>query len=504
MKYKLYTWITMLMTIIWSAGSVESVHAQSEAAAAAAQAVNSLEGYPFVLVTDGTPDAADLVIPEAEFHRIATGVQFVVNRTKVDTESEFFHMYRDELLPLLRRERLYPVKLFIRGAASPEGSYDNNHRLGIGRSQNLLKILSEDLYSDGLTPNLVEAKVVTEDYSYLVALMKEANDPDAAAVEALMDSCHWDERACKTALQQMQSGAVWQRLSRDYFSRLRSARIVLWLSRQPQSANRGQASASSLLSSQASNVTYISRRDTIHLHDTIYISHNTTVIDEHDGRGTTIIYVNNNRGGLMNFTSEDSIPRHPLLAVKTNLLFDVLTAINASIEVPLGNRYSASAEIVWPWWVDSNNKWCMQMGSFGLEGRYYFHPWQRHSTYCDWRIQGNAPLQGGFVGLHADATYYDFGWDYSGHQGEAWSAGVTIGYQRRLSRQFNLEFSLGLGGAKHQYRKYDVSDDIHHEHLWRGETIKDQWYFGPTKAKISLVWLLYKRCGNKCQKGDEL
>lgn len=509
MKLQLRPWVTLIAMLLWFCGSETMVCAQSEATKA--QAIGSLEGYPFILVTDETPADIDLVISDAEFNRIATGVQFVVNRTKVDTESEFFQMYREEVLPLLRREKLYPVKLFIRGAASPEGSYDNNRRLGIGRSQNLLKILTESLHSDGLAPDMVEAKVVTEDYSYLVSLMQEANDPDAAAVQALMDSCQWDELTCKVALQQMRGGSVWQRLAHDYFPQLRSARIVLWLSRQPHSANSRQSADSRQQMGDAYRSTgseehrsYAGRRDTIHVRDTIYISQTHDIIKECQCQGTTIIYVNNGRGGLMNFTSEDSIPRHPLFAIKTNLLFDVVTAINASIEVPLGSRYSASAEVVWPWWVDTNNKWCLQMGNVGLEGRYYFKPWQRHSSYCDWRIQDNTPLQGGFVGLHADATYYDFGWDYAGHQGEAWSAGVTLGYQRRLSRQFNLEFSIGLGGAKHQYRKYDVSDDAKHVHLWRGETIKDQWYFGPTKAKISLVWLLYKRCGNKCQKGDEL
>lgn len=514
MKAQLRSLLIAFTLLLLVFGSGSSAMAQNEA-----RGFSKLDGYPFIFVSDESPSNVDLVLSDSLFNSIATGVQFVVNRTKVDTESSFFKMYRNELLPLLRREHLYPVKLFIRGAASPEGPYANNRRLGMGRTQNLLRILSESLNVGGLSPNMIEGKVITEDYGYLVDLMYEANDPDAEAVKSLMDSCMWDEQECKKALQQMRGGVVWRRLSQEYFPRLRSARIVLWLARRPQTTSTYSTTPVVTTPVPAS---YTSHRDTIYLRDTIYISHTTTIIDDSTvyvghrycgGAGCafcqgrrlnegTFYYGGPAFGHNLAFMPTDSVKRHPLLAIKTNLLFDLVTALNASIEVPIADRFSASAEVVWPWWVDGkHNQWCLQMGNVGLEGRYYFRPWQRHSTFQDWYLQHNGPLQGGFVGLHADATYYDFEWQGNGHQGEAWSAGVTLGYQRRLSRQCNLEFSFGVGGAKHQYRKYDASED--EQHLWRGDRIKNQWYFGPTKAKISLVWLLYSRCGNKCQKGDE-
>ena len=49
-------------------------------------------------------------------------------------------------------------------------------------------------------------------------------------------------------------------------------------------------------------------------------------------------------------------------SLKTNLLYDLATALNAEIEFPIGNHFSLAIEDVFPWW-EYGNKYCLQMRS---------------------------------------------------------------------------------------------------------------------------------------------
>ena len=65
------------------------------------------------------------------------------------------------------------------------------------------------------------------------------------------------------------------------------------------------------------------------------------------------------------------------------------------------------------------------------------------------------------------------------------AAGVTYGYARQLARHLSLEFSFGIGYLTTEYKKYTPYEgDI----VW---TTSGRYNFiGPTKAKVSLVWLI--------------
>ena len=59
------------------------------------------------------------------------------------------------------------------------------------------------------------------------------------------------------------------------------------------------------------------------------------------------------------------------------------------------------------------------------------------------------------------------------------------GYSIYLNRSLNLEFSLGLGYLSSINKNYSVYEDL----LLRKNTSKFT-YYGPTKAKVSLVWFI--------------
>ena len=171
--------------------------------------------------------------------------------------------------------------------------------------------------------------------------------------------------------------------------------------------------------------------------------------------------------------------RRMLAAVKTNLLYDVVTVLNFEVEVPIADRYSVMVEDVFPWW-ETGNKYCLQMWEIGIEPRIWLRAWDP---------AGVKKLRGWFAGLYAMSSKYDFQIDRNlNYQGEYWSAGVSAGYTMPIGRRkrVNLEFSVAAGFLQTDYRHYLPTESY-------DKLIRDRYrvgkasYFGPTKAKISLV-----------------
>lgn len=500
----------------------------SMAAGAQTDAFRYDEAFPFVVVTGAEVDSLP-TFSDQEFYEHSNSIIFEVNETDIHYDDPFFDLYYTRLLPYINERHLQLRKVFVRGAASPEGSYEGNRLLGKARSHELLTLLRKGLrYQYVVTSE--EVCPITEDYGYLCILMREANDPDYSVVQSIYDECQGDEVCCKTRLMAAQNGRLWRRLISDYYPRLRAARFMLWFS-EPD-AEHAPASPVTPANGGAANVTR-THRDTIYINDTLFI-HRPVVLD-------SIVGYTPMRG--YRTLPGDTILRHPLFAVKTNLLFDLGTFLNAEVEVPLRRRGSILAEVVWPWWLQrSHNRWCCEMGSVSLEGRWWFRPWQYHSTFQQWHDSRRAPLTRGFLGAYVAGGYYDFQlpktYDYpeglsnysyyrKGRQGEFLSAGLTLGVARSLGRHMRLEASLGVGAAYTEYRTYhvDANSDVEtdrDQHLWRDEhngaydllgwmnfhdhhprsNARYLW-IGPTKAKLSLVWLLSKPCRKGSKKGGD-
>ena len=172
-------------------------------------------------------------------------------------------------------------------------------------------------------------------------------------------------------------------------------------------------------------------------------------------------------------------------AVKTNLLFDAALAPNVEIERWLGknNRFSLMAEVWFPWYVWRHNSNAYEVLNIGLEARY----WLTHS-----KKHYNRPITGWFIGAYAAGGKYDIEWKSKGDQGEYTSLGLSVGYTWRIGRNLNFEASVAAGWVAGPYRHYEGRFDDTHLIWQRNGHLS---YFGPTKAKFSLVWLLRERRG---------
>ena len=181
-------------------------------------------------------------------------------------------------------------------------------------------------------------------------------------------------------------------------------------------------------------------------------------------------------------------PFRTTYAIKSNLLFDAIGAFNVEGEVAFSqNRYSVMGECWFPWYVWHHNSRAFELLYGGAEVRRWLGNRQK-----------KAPLAGHFVGLYAGGGKYDLEWNSKGYQGEFLiAAGASYGYVFNLSHRFRLETSLGIGYMRTKYRYYKGMENDKYL-VWQNNG-RYSW-FGPTKVKVSLVWIL----PNWKKKGGEL
>lgn len=183
--------------------------------------------------------------------------------------------------------------------------------------------------------------------------------------------------------------------------------------------------------------------------------------------------------------SERGDSLRPAFALKTNLLYDVLLTPNFELEKDLGPHLSLMAETAFPWYTWHHNLRSYEVFEAGGELRW----WVGHARKTPLRR-----LTGFFLGCYGAGGYYDLEWDGTGHRGSFWSAGLSLGWSHRIARHWNLEYTMGLGYVGGPYRSYHADETYRPvEPTYQGHLT----YIGPTKLKLSLVWLIGNRKGRR-------
>ena len=180
-----------------------------------------------------------------------------------------------------------------------------------------------------------------------------------------------------------------------------------------------------------------------------------------------------------NTTPEPALPRYPLFAVSSNLLYDAVAAPNFAIEVPIGQKWSVYGEYTFPWWLPASNEWCYEMLKWDVGARY------RLGNNFD----KNDPmdiLSGHFVGVDLSAGYYDFEPLHKGYQGEFQMASLEYGYAWKLGDNWRLDAVIGAGWMGTHYRYYEA--DPTDQHLIYKYSGKLNW-MGPTKLGVSIKYI---------------
>lgn len=161
------------------------------------------------------------------------------------------------------------------------------------------------------------------------------------------------------------------------------------------------------------------------------------------------------------------------VAVKSNLLYDATTTLNAGFEFGLGQKTSLD--------ISGNyNPW--KFGDYRLK-HWLIQPEFRY-WFCE-RFNGH------FIGIHGHYAEYNVGGLFFNHnmkhnryQGHLYGGGISYGYQWVLNNRWNLEATIGVGYARLSDSKYPIASC--------GEKIKSENrnYWGPTKAGITIVYII--------------
>ncbi len=164
------------------------------------------------------------------------------------------------------------------------------------------------------------------------------------------------------------------------------------------------------------------------------------------------------------------------MAVKTNQLYDVFLVPNVGVEFYLGKDWSVSANGMLMWWSNTAKHHFWRIYGGELEVRRWF---------------GSAaqaqPLTGHHTGIYGQLLSYDFGSKDKGYLAEPWNYafGISYGYSFPITRRINIDLGIGIGYMGGEYKKYKPIDGCY---VWQS-TRRRHWV-GPTKAEVTLVWLL--------------
>ena len=360
-----------------------------------------------------------------------------------ESMSSFFHRN----LPRFAHPDFELKRVLVVGSSSPEGFLPSNEALALRRAQSLSAYVKEQL---PLQEYPVEVTVMGIDWQKLIGLVTEATDmPNQQEVLAVLQKdCQHTERL--RLLKRVNRGIPYAWMYKHLFPQLRLSQVIVAYSVKESSVPQEP---------EVAEETPVEAVQT----DTVTEASVPVAIME---------------------PAPDKKPVY--WALKTNALYDLLLIPNIGIEYAVNEQWSVAANWMYAWWSNrgKDNFWRIYGGD--MEVRCWFG-----------RKADEKPLQGHHVGVYGQLFTYDFELGGRGYLGDKWSYafGLSYGYSLPLAKRLNLDFNLGLGYWGGKYKEYLP---IEGHYVW--QSTKQRHWWGPTKAEVSLVWLLGKSNCNP-QKG---
>ena len=397
-------------------------------------------------------------------------IHYRFDRSDIDPE------YRDnrnstELLKQHLQDASRIDSIIIHVYSSPDGVYEYNARLARQRAaaaETLIRQLTGSAQTNAQGSTSIRTVIVAENWSGLQRLVRERyTRHDRSKVLDILEAENISEATRKWRLQQLDNGYTWNYMLRHYMPELRNATVIT-LRMKPEDP------LPTLVPMCARAVTMNPDDGPIRPKPATEPTPSGIQTIQPTPQQPTVTPADGPTG-TEDTTAAAKPSMIPLYALRTNLL---VPALNIGAEVPLGERWSVSADYYYPWiWPSKMNRNCFELLGWSVEGRYWFgrdrQPQQR--------------LRGHSVGLYAAAGYYDFERNYQGQQGEFVSTGLDYTYAMGIGRRkrLNLEFTLALGYIRSWGRNYTVPGPGGELYPEPGTVIFD--YVGPTKAAVSLV-----------------
>ncbi len=173
-----------------------------------------------------------------------------------------------------------------------------------------------------------------------------------------------------------------------------------------------------------------------------------------------------------------------IIAIKSNLIWDLASIINVGLEIPIGNRFSIVGEVTYPWWRNWEHNLTMQIESYHAEAKYWLGDRSNRDQLTGW----SAGIYGGW-GLYDVQIFSE-----TGAQGDFFDVGGEIGYAHAIGKNLHLEYTIGLGYISTDYNDYFMAYDTDEyndikviPYPWMNNKLST---ILPTRCGISLVWVI--------------
>lgn len=392
-------------------------------------------------------------------------IHFRVSQTELDPDyngnglvldSIFRKLSTDTMLLSGPTHKLCNVRVL--GAASPEGSVELNRKLSQKRAESIFNEFRKRGFLNGVTPTF---NFLGRDWNGLLnGVVKDKNVPCREDVITLLSSIVGPNPPAHPLadLKRLDGGIPYKYLLENIFPSLRESNLVAEYERlYPKIRVPDFALSQPDISIDISD-------------EILPISYTPAIV------------------------TKDS---HPLyMALKTNMLLDALLLPNIGAEFYVGKNLSVTADWMYGWWDRDRSHYYWRAYGGNLGARWWFGS-KAHEK----------PLTGHHLGIFAGVVTYDFELGKGGimggiPRGTLWDrcnfiSGVEYGYSLPVARRLNIDFSVAFGYMGGKYLKYEPKYGFY---IWQS-THKLSW-IGPTKAEISLVWLLGSNNYNK-RKGGE-
>ncbi len=455
------------------------------ATSAAATSADTLfyRNYPYIRFVS---ENDSIGMSDEDFFDRSGRVVFPVNKYNLPVNDSLLAELAGKVIPQINKDSLQLLRLMLRGAASPEGPFQNNKRLGEHRAKALFDFLNSQL-DKPLSEDVLNKRIDIEDYRSLCIMMRRASDPDYKEVEQLCDTYLPQGRysQLKRQLQRLQGGRLWRRLLREYFPQLRASRLVLFFKELPPPPLM-------------------------------------TGGDAQQTSSFAIKQIKQAKPALPPVVYPELVYRRELLSIKTNLLFYGIympgynrwcPIPNVAVEYyPKRGHFTYGASLDCPWWVSYKNHKFFEIRNWQLETRYYLKSGNPKPVAAG-QYPG-AAFKGFYLQAYVHGGIFEIGFDADrGWKGEGIGAGVGAGYVMPISRKghWRLEFAAQVGWFGCQYDPFQFENLInpnYHDGLYyyrwtqKASLFKRRQYrynwIGPTRVGVTLSYdLLYRRAGKR-------
>lgn len=386
-------------------------------------------------------------------------------------------------------------KVYVFGSTSPDGLWEDNMLLSQDRTDQAVKCLKTALK---IPSGKIEAVNLKEDWRRLISLVSASDMPSKRQILDIIWMETWGER--KTALRELEGGAVWKQLEEDFFPQLRCVRFAIFCTWNPE-----EELIPLVPLTPAEPVTEIPEvhevaRDNVRKEepanaDASAVEDSVAILKNHIPMMEEVpVKVLENepypKQGKEECAKRDwDTPW--MMGFKTNLAGDAMAVPNLGVEFQLARFMSLDLQAY-------GTTYNIFVPADDVAGFYCFAPELRF-----WVRDGGTMRKGSFFGVYGNAAWYTMQWKDgllyqngleivgdgrshdAGNLTPAWSAGITYGYSIGLGRKahWGLELVVGVG-----YSQYSQNLARYNSGVWEFVEHQDIRQFGLTRVGLNLTY----------------